>query len=177
MSEICRQLEDENHLLQVHLSKIDPDFVYSPTVTPTLKEKSSSSTGSPTLSFPKNQSSAHLQKCTDVTSTPSAVPSKKPGQRNDQISTLLKAANVFDERPPTGKRDLPGCVNRLAISELLTSVAQNLVALSDDSSASGESHAESLEEGLRTPKRQRVSNTSAIISHPITPQATATVGC
>jgi hypothetical protein len=166
MSEICHQLEEENQLLQVHLSKIDPDFVYSPTVTSTLKEQSSSSTWSPTLPFPQNQPSANLQKCTDVSSAPSAAPSKKSGQQNDQISTLLKAANVFDERP--------SC---LALSELLNSVVQNLVALSDDSSASGESHAESLEESLRPPKRQRVSNTSAIISHSTTSQATATVGC
>lgn len=172
MSEICRQLEEENELLRKHLSAIDPEYVFSTTIS--WRTEDASSLGStPTTQSPKILPSAPVHDPPEIIANSCSAPSKVlDAVTHAHIGTLLEAAVAF-ESPNSKKRPLNGEATKSSppVSEILDSVARNLVALSDDSSASGESHADDEEEEESAPKRQRVSNISLAV-----PRATA-VGC
>ena len=176
LSEMCKQLEEENNRLRVHLSKIDPDYVFTPPVLCSANdsELSSSSCSTPTLSSPKMQPLAPPHDVTDVSFlNSSAVPTKADllgDASHDQIITLLQVADAFESPSKRRIDSSPRALVPPPFSGLLSS-AKNLVALSDDSSAGGESHEEDLEE-MRPSKRQRVVNNSTVMA-----MATATVGC
>jgi len=165
MSEICRQLEDENQLLITHLSKVDPDYEFVSMIPAEHVE--------PTVFSPKRQQPPlSMDEDSDVSSNPSEVPSKN---QNDQLNALLQAVDAFER--PRKKRNLretqcEELPRNSSLSDIVTSVAQNLVALSDDSSEEGDAPERS------TNKRQRVSNMSLpMLCHSMTSQATAFVGC
>lgn len=49
LAEICRQLEEENILLHLHLKKIDPEYKYDPPPAPVKSSPTSSTQSSPTM--------------------------------------------------------------------------------------------------------------------------------
>lgn len=106
LAELCRELEDDNILLHLHLKKIDPDYEYEPPM-------SSTSLPSSTQSSPKMQPTAR-----DLVDMPTISwnPSIEPIGKNvifdeDMISSLLKAAeqelNEISDAASAGDDDLP----------------------------------------------------------------------
>jgi len=106
MSEICRQLEEENHMLHLHLTKIDPDYEYNPPASLVSSDESSTC-------FPESTSYNDLNS--------ESLVSAGTKRRKDQIGTLLQAASTFRDKR---KR-----------VDLALSVAQKLVSMSDDSAS------------------------------------------
>lgn len=123
MSEICRQLGEENQILTQHLSKVDPDFVFEPTVAPEEIESTSTS------SSPKMLPQTAPQDLNHVSSTPSAIPSRS--NNHHQLGALLQAVDAFEQ---------PDFI-----------VARNLIALSDDSSVEDDDSSTRPSKRRRTP--------------------------
>ena len=162
MSVICRQLQEENQLLISHLKKVDSEYIFEPTVSEhfdpahllPLKSEDSSDCGS------KDHTAIATKKTT----------AKRKKQRTD-LNTLLQAVDVFER--PQKKQAVPSTLlsgvtsqapRNSPVSDLM--VARNLVALSDDSSVSGESHGSSSHEEAKLG-----------IYHHALPARTAPVGC
>ena len=172
MSEICRVLEEENDLLIAHLSKIDPDHVFTSSVS-SRKSCSVSSASTPALNTPEMQPSESpmngLADADFLDSSLSTLPPRASGSDgHDQICTLLVAASAFDEEKPSRKGSLPELrptrtTSTPLTSDVLSSVKRNLVALSDGyHSASGGSSSE--ESSFANTKRQRVTTGSVVLS-------------
>jgi hypothetical protein len=165
MSEICRQLEDENDALLDYLTNIDPDHNFVSSI-PRMEQSS------PTLAAQQEPFEA-VEPC-------SLSDGEAP---SNQLSKLLQAATAF-EKPATStaKRGRPAvkassqsAPTKIPIPDILRSIASSLVALSDESSASDESHDDEEHENMLSSsgKRQRTSSKYYSMS---SPSATA-VGC
>ncbi|GAX13641.1 hypothetical protein FisN_14Lh348 [Fistulifera solaris] len=165
MSEICRQLEDENDALLDYLTKIDPDHNFVSSI-PRMEQSS------PTLAAQQEP----FETVDPCSLSDGEVPS-------NQLSKLLQAATAF-EKPATStaKRGRPAvkassqsAPAKIPIPDILRSIASSLVALSDESSASDDSHDEEEHVNMLSGpgKRQRTSSKYYSVSSP----AATAVGC
>ena len=169
MSEICRQLEDENDALLSHLSKIDPDHNFISSI-PRMDH------ATPTLASQE----APLEAVDQYSLTDGEV------AHSNQISQLLQAASTF-EKPVTKRLRIETKAStrptKIPIPDSLRTIASSLVALSsDESSASEDSHEddeEAVHEGMMSSSRKRHRGAYKASSHYYSmsgPAATA-VGC
>ena len=106
LAEICRQLEDENNLLHMHLKKIDPDYQYDPPSH--ISSPVSSNQSSPTMQpISRNRGSVSSLSLISQSSDGSQNNRRKFFNDGQMIDSLLKAAErEFHEMSDTsGKED------------------------------------------------------------------------
>lgn len=128
MSEICRELEEENHLLHLHLATIDPDYNYAPPP-PELSETQG-------LPIPTRHPTKLMRQLGHVSDSPSTCPSTI-SQQND-LSTLLQAVDAFERPTSLSQSTIPPKQEgaRSVLTESLLCVARKLAVMNEESSAS-----------------------------------------
>lgn len=91
LAEICRQLEDENTLLHVHLKKIDPDYQYDP---PSRKSTPTSSNQSSPRMQPMRRNRGSVSSLSLISQSSDGSQNNRRKMINDgqMIHSLLKAA-------------------------------------------------------------------------------------
>jgi hypothetical protein len=105
MAEMCRILEEENHLLREHLGGLDSDFKSESTSTSThVVDRTNSVLSTPTLA-----SCAPPQDMVSVSLSPSQLPSK-PSTKEvafNQLQTLLDVAGSFERQQLEAEGKVP----------------------------------------------------------------------
>jgi Basic region leucine zipper/bZIP transcription factor len=105
LAEICRQLEDENTLLHMHLKKIDPDYQYEP---PSRKSTPTSSNQSSPTMQPMRRDHGSVSSLSLISQSSDGSQNNRRKMINDgqMIHSLLKAAErEFHEISDTSGKD------------------------------------------------------------------------
>lgn len=168
MSDICRQLEEENDSLLAHLSKIDPEHNFISSI-PRMDH------ATPTFA-PEEGPLETVDHC-----------SLTDGElQSNHISKLLQAASTFEKPATSSKRvrietkaSSQPTTTKIPIPDILRTIASSLVALSsDESSASDESHDDEEHENMISSSRKRHRGSSkASHYYSMSGPAPTAVGC